>query len=112
LRPSETEFRKKGPGRPPSGRAPSEKALLRLYVEEGKSFREIGKILNCSKDIVARALKTYGIKARTKIRRSALTKYDREALEASAKVKGVRGTAEEFRVNASTLSRFLRSKVQ
>jgi transposase len=90
--------------------APSKKVLLRLYVEEGRSIREIGETLNCSKDMVARALKAYGIEARTRVRRSGLAKLDKEALESSVKAKGVRGTALELRVNASTLSRFLRSK--
>jgi hypothetical protein len=55
-------------------------------------------------------LKAYGIVARTRVRRSGLEKYDREALESTVKTKGVRGTALELGVNASTLSRFLRSK--
>jgi transposase len=97
-------------GRPPSGKAPSKKILLRLYAKEGKSIREISEALNCSKDIIARALKAYGIEARTRVRRSGLAKYDREALESSVRTKGVRGTALELGVNASTLSRFLRSK--
>jgi len=44
--------RRARPGRPPSGLAPSKKVLLRLYAEGGKSIREIGEILNCSKDMV------------------------------------------------------------
>jgi len=67
---------KKGLGRRPSGRAPSKQVLLRLYAEESKSIREIGEILNCSKDTVARALKAYEIKARTKVRRSGLARLD------------------------------------
>jgi len=43
--------RRARPGRPPSGLAPSKKVLLRLYAEGGKSIREIGEILNCSKDM-------------------------------------------------------------
>ena len=97
-------------GRPPSGKAPSKKVLLRLYAEEGKSIREIGETLNCSKDMVARALKAYGIEARTRTRRSGLGKLNREALESSVREKGVRGTALELGVNASTLNRFLRKK--
>ena len=103
--------RRAGAGRPPSGKAPSKKVLLRLYNEEGKSIREIGETLNCSKDMVARVIKAYGIEARTKVRRSRLEKYDREALESTVRAKGIRGTALELGVNASTLSRFLRQKV-
>ena len=104
------ELRSRGPGRPPSGMAPSKEILLRLYVKEGKSIREIGESLNCSKDMVARALKAYEIEARTRVRRSGLEKYSREALKSTVRAKGVRGTAVELGVNASTLSRFLRSK--
>lgn len=96
-------------GRPPSGRAPSKIDLLRLYGREGRSIREISEALNCSKDMVARALKAYGIEARTKVRRSSLTKVDREALESTVRAKGVRGTAKGLGVDPSTLSRFLRS---
>lgn len=97
-------------GRPPSGIAPPKKVLFQLYDEERKSIREIGEILGCSKDMVARALKAYGIEARTRVRRSGLAKYKREALEATVREKGVRGTARELGVNASTLSRYLRPK--
>ena len=107
---SDTGTRRVRPGRPPSGMAPSKKVLLRLYAEEGKSIREIGETLNCSKDMIARSLKAYGIKARTRVRRSGLAKYDRETLESYVWTKGVRGTAQDLGVNASTLSRFLRSK--
>jgi DNA-binding CsgD family transcriptional regulator len=47
------QAQKAKPGRPPSGHAPSKKDLLRLYVRGGKSIREIGETLNCSKDMVA-----------------------------------------------------------
>jgi transposase len=106
----EPKTRRAGAGRPPSGRAPSKKVLTRLYTEEGKSVREIGGALNCSKDMVARALKAYGIETRTRVRRSRLAKLDKEVLECSVKAKGVRRTALEIGVNASTLSRFLREK--
>jgi DNA invertase Pin-like site-specific DNA recombinase len=98
-------------GRPPSGVAPSKKTLLRLYIESGMSIREIAEALNCSKDMVVRSLRSYGIKARKKVRRSALEKYSYELLDASVRTLGVRGTAKELGVNPSTLSRFLRAKV-
>ena len=99
-------------GRPPSGKAPSKRDLVRLYVNEGKAIREVAEALGCSKDMVARALKAYGIEARTKVRRSRLEKYDREALESTVRAKGIRGTALELGVNASTLNRFLRQKAE
>jgi hypothetical protein len=48
-------------GRPFSGKAPSKKDLLRMYSLEGKSIRDISGALNCSKDMVARALKAHGL---------------------------------------------------
>ena len=109
---SNSPLRAKKPrsGRPPSGLAPTRAVLFRLYSEEGKSVRDIAQALSLSKDMVARSLKAYGIEARTKLRRSRLRTYDREALEAAVKQRGVRGMALELGVNASTLSRFLRSK--
>jgi len=106
----DTHSNKPRRGRPPCGATPSKEDLFSAYVEEGRSIREIGKALNCSKDMVARALKAYGIEARARIRKSRLEKLDRETLETAVKAKGVRGTALELGVNASTLSRFLRSK--
>jgi predicted transcriptional regulator len=98
-------------GRPSSDKTPLRTELARLYIRERKSIRDVAETLNCSKDMVSRALKAYGIEARTRARRSGLEKYDRKALESAAKVSGIRGTAKELGVNPSTLSRFLRSKV-
>jgi hypothetical protein len=62
--------------------------------------------------MVYRALKEYGIEARTKIRRSGLRKHGLQALKAAAKKKGIRGAAQDLGVNPSTLSRFLRSRTE
>ena len=96
-------------GRPPIGSTPSKVDLVRLYVREGKSIREIAETLNCSKDMITRSLKTYGIEARSRVRRSKLEKCDRNKMESAVKEKGIRGTAKELGINPSTLSRFLRS---
>lgn len=98
------------PGRPPSGKAPSKKILLRLYNEEGKSIRDIGEALGCSKDIVARSLRSYGIEARTKARRSSLRNYDLEFLEEGIKIKGLRGFSRELRIDKSALLRHIRAR--
>lgn len=102
------DTRKKGLGRPRSGRVPSKQELFRLYISEGKSIRKIGETLNCTKDMVARALKAYGIEAKPKVRRSSLERLDIEELKALSRAKGVRGTAKELGMNPSTLSRLLR----
>jgi len=99
-------------GRPPSERAPSKKDLIRFYTREGKSIREVAEALDCSKDMVARALKGHGIQTRTKIRKSALKKYEPRALAVLVREKGVRGAAREIGVNPSTLSRFLKQKTK
>lgn len=95
-------------GRPPSGRAPSKKVLTRLYTEEGKSVREIGEALNCSKDMVARALKAYGIKARANASRSGLRTLELATLEEGVREKGIRGFARELGVTEGTLRHHLK----
>jgi DNA-binding MarR family transcriptional regulator len=99
-------------GKPPLGSKPNKTVLQRLYVRETKSIREIAELRGCTKDMVARALKEYGIEARTKVRRSELRKHGLQALRAAASRKGVRKTARELGVNPSTLSRFLRSETE
>lgn len=95
-------------GRPPSGRAPSKKVLLRLYAEEGRSIREIGETLDCSKDMVARSLKAYGIEARANAKRSQLRDFPREKLLAELAKKGLRGFARELQIHENTLRNYLK----
>lgn len=98
--------------RPALGRTLIKKGLLRLYVTQGKSIREVADILGCSKDMVARALKRFGIRARKNVKRSGLREYSLGTLEAAARKKGLRGAARDLKVAPSTLSRFLRSRTQ
>jgi len=95
-------------GRPPSGVAPSKKVLLRFYTEEGKSIREIGESLNCSKDMVARALKAHGIEARANVKRSQLRDFPKEALLSLVSDKGIRGLARELGIHENTLRNYLK----
>ncbi len=95
-------------GRPPSGKAPSKRVLLRLYTKEGKSIREIGKTLNCSKDMVARALKAYGIEARANAKRTQLRCLPKDKLLSQVSEKGVRGLARELGIHENTLRNFLK----
>ena len=99
-------------GRPSTGQTPSKEDLVRLYLKEGRSIREVAQALGRSKDMVARALKGYGIEARAKVRRSGLRKYGLQGLGAAAREKGIRKTARDMGVNPSTLSRFLRSETE
>jgi hypothetical protein len=57
-------------GKPPIGNKPGQRELRRLYVRESRSIREISGLLGCTKDIVYRALKEYGIEARKNVKRS------------------------------------------
>jgi len=96
-------------GRPPIGLAPSKADLVKLYVQEGRSVRDVAAALGCSKDMVHRSLRKYGIKARAGARRgSALLKYRLSDLKTAIRDKGVRGTAKELGVDKSTLRHHLK----
>jgi transposase-like protein len=90
-------------GRPSTGLAPSKEDLVRLYVREKKSIREIAQQLGRSKDIVYRTLKQYGFEVRTNVKRSRLREYSLNTLESGVKQKGIRGLARELGVDESTL---------
>ena len=90
-------------GRPAIGRFPKKSDLAKLYVRKGKSIRDVAVQLSCSKDMVSRALKAYGIKARASFKRSILLTKKLESLEAGIKEKGIRGLARELGVDESTL---------
>jgi len=95
-------------GRPPVGPAPSKEDLVRLYVREGMSVRDVAAALGCSKDAVHRGLRTYRIKTRTSARRSKLRDIDVAVLETGIKENGVRGYARELGVHENTLRNFLK----
>jgi transposase-like protein len=96
-------------GRPPSGRAPFKKDLLRLYIRGGKSIRDVAKTLEVSKDMVYRALRSHGIEAREHVRKTNLWSYSKNSLEEGIREKGLRGFARELGVNESTLRYHLRT---
>jgi len=91
---------------------PTKKRLERLYVKEGRSIRETASRLDCSKDMVARALKEYGIVARSGIgrRRSQLTRYRLSDLRASIRAQGIRATARNLGVCEGTLRHYLKTR--
>jgi hypothetical protein len=72
------------------------------------SIREIGEILRCTKDIVARALKGYGIKARPNASRSRLRTIDLYVLEEAVRSKGIRRYARELGITEGTLRHHLK----
>ena len=99
---------KKGRGRPPTGLTPVKEELVRLYINEEKSVREVAAVLGRSKDMVARALKRYGIEARANASRSRLRTIPLRDLEAAVRQKGLRGTARDLGVDHSTLQHHLK----
>jgi hypothetical protein len=90
-------------GRPPAGPAPSKADLVRLYVKESRSVRDVAIALGCSKDAVHRALKKCGIKARTCAKRSRLRAVALERIEAEVKGKGMKAAAVSLGVSLRTL---------
>jgi predicted transcriptional regulator len=97
-------------GRPPAGPAPSKADLVRLYVNESRSVRDVAALLGITKDAVYRCLKDYGIEARSNIRRSRLRTIPLKDLNAGIKAKGIRGFARELGVDHSTLLHHLKTR--
>lgn len=97
-------------GRPAKAKKPSKSILQGLYVKESHSIREIAKILDCSKDMVYRALKEYKIERRNHIKKPKLERYDLDFIIEIVKKEGYRNGAKKLGVDKSTLYRYLRKK--
>lgn len=95
-------------GRPSIGKKPPKNKLIKLYVSESRSIREIATILGCTKDMVYRSLQEYGIETRINKRRSKLKDIKQSTLESGVKMKGIRGYARELGVDESTLRHHLK----
>ena len=95
-------------GRPPLGPAPSKADLVRFYVKEGRSVRDVAAALGCSKDAVHRGLRTYGIKVRPPAKRSRLRAIPLRDLKAAVQEKGIRGTARDLGVDEGTIRHHLK----
>jgi len=95
-------------GRPAAGPSPSKAELVRLYVKEGRSLRDVAGAIACSKDAVYRALKQYGIASRSNASRSRLRTILLKDLETAIRDKGIRGTARELGVAEGTIRHHLR----
>ncbi len=94
--------------KPAIGEKPDKTDLQRLYEKQFKSVREVAEILGCTKDMVYRALKEYGIETRSNKRRSQLKDIKSSVLEREVKRKGIRGYARELGVDESTLRHHLK----
>jgi transposase len=94
-------------GRPPAGPPPLKADLVRLYVQEGQSVRDVAAALGCSKDMVHRRLKEFGIKVRPPAKRSRLRKLDQGKLFAAIAEKGIDRTAADWDIPMRTLTEYL-----
>ena len=95
-------------GRPAIGKKPEKKELIRRYVRESMSIREVADHLACSKDMVYRTLKEYGIELRPGYNRSRLRKYKLSVLEKEVREKGLKGYSKELGVHENTLRYYLK----
>ena len=94
-------------GRPATGKKPSKKDLIKLYIKEKKSIREVGKELNCTKDMVARALIDNGIERKEMKRISKLSEYSLDILQKKVEEVGYLAAALRFGVGKTTLYSYL-----
>ena len=97
-------------GRPPTGKAPAKADLVKLYVKEGRSVRDVAAAIGCSKDMVHRALKQYGIAIRSNARRSRLRDVSLALIEVDIKTKGVSATARALNVDRATLRHYVKAR--
>lgn len=94
--------------KPVKGSKPEKLLLQQLYVKESKSIREIAKLLGCTKDMVFRSMRDYGIETRSNKRRSQLKDIKLFDLEKEVKRKGIRAYARELGVDERTLRHHLK----
>jgi predicted DNA-binding protein YlxM (UPF0122 family) len=97
-------------GKPPIGKKPSKIELKKLYIKESRSIREVAEILGCSKDMVYRSLKEYGIELRFKTRRSHLRVYELDYLRSEIDSKGYKQVAVDLEVGVTTLRDYMKAK--
>ena len=83
-------------GRLAAGPAPSKADLVKLYVKEEQSVRDVSVVLGCSKDAIHRALQEYGIAARPNASRSRLRTISLHDLEAAIRDRGISGTSRDL----------------
>ena len=95
-------------GKPSIGNKSSKTELKKLYVKEGRSIRDVAKMIRCSKDMVYRALKEYGVPLRKNIeKRSKLQEYNLTFLKKEIRLKGFNQVASELGVHNTTLRRYI-----
>jgi DNA invertase Pin-like site-specific DNA recombinase len=104
----ETENIETKRGKPPLGKKPRKTELRKVYIKESKSIRKIAEVLGCSKDMVYRTIKEYGIERRPNIKESKLSKYSLKELRDIVFSKGYRKAARSLGVGYTTLRLYLR----
>ena len=95
-------------GKPSIGKRPEISELKRLYSTELKSIREIANDLGCSKDMVFRALKEYGIGKDFITRKRKLSEATLGFLKKEFKTKSKKKVAVELGVSKSGLYKHLK----
>lgn len=99
------------PGRPSIGNKPDKTELIKLYIKEAKSIREIAEHLGCSKDMVYRSLEEHNIERRPGYNRSKLRIHDLAHLKREIKKKGYKEFALELGVDVSTLRKHIKNRI-
>jgi len=94
-------------GKPAIGEKPTKGDLKKLYAKESKSIREVAEVLECSKDMVYRLLKEYGIERRPYNKRSKLRNFDKSFLKREVRNKGITKVANELSVDVRTLRKYI-----
>ena len=97
-------------GRPSAGRKPEKTELMKLYIKEAKSIRDIATIIGCSKDMVPRSLKEYEIDIRPGYNRSRLRVYDFPYLRREITKKGYKEFSRELGVDVSALRKHIKKR--
>jgi len=93
------------------GKKPGKAELRRLYIKESRSIREVAEAFGCSKDMVYRALKDYGIKRRDhREKRSQLKDYNFSFLKKEIRRKGYNQVASELSIHNTTFRRYMEEK--
>lgn len=97
-------------GRPSISQKPSKVELRRLYERESKSIREVAEILGCTKDMVYRALKEFGIERRSRVPKSPLDQYEVQLLREMVEREGYNQTAKRLGVGRAALWMYLKRR--
>lgn len=95
-------------GKPTIGKRPSKAELKKLYIGESRSIRDTAEIIGCSKDMVFRALKEYGIGKDFITRKRKLSEATLGFLKKEFKTKSKKKVAVELGVSKSGLYKHLK----